>query len=103
MWALIAFSPTAVLSKRRKTQCPVCTVDESRPVMIEEGSEWAAHVKTKVHKRLAAKGSKRKKHLRLSAPASEMAKGNETGTSGLISNEMALVAYSAPDIFETFQ
>jgi hypothetical protein len=55
--------------------------------MIEEGSEWAAHVKTKVHKRLAAsKGSKGKKHVRLSDPASEMAKGNETGTSGLISN-----------------
>jgi len=54
--------------------------------MLEEGSEWAAHVKTKVHKRLAAKGSKGRKHVHLSAPAPEMAKGNETGTSGLISN-----------------
>ena len=61
-------------------------MDESRPVMIEEGSEWAAHVKTKVHKRLAAKGSKGKQRMHLSAPASEMAKGNETDTSGLISN-----------------
>jgi hypothetical protein len=82
MWALIAFSPTAVLLKRRKTQCPVCTVDETRPLMIEEGSEWAAHVKTKVHKRLAAKGSQGKKHVRLSSPASEMAKGDETGLIG---------------------
>jgi hypothetical protein len=53
--------------------------------MIEEGPEWAAHVKTKVHKRLSTKGSEGKKHVRLSAPASEMAKGNETGTSDLIS------------------
>ena len=58
---LIAFSPTAVLLKRRKIQCPVCTVDESRPVMIEEGLEWAAHVKTRVHKRLAARVSEGKR------------------------------------------
>jgi hypothetical protein len=52
---LIAFSPTEVLMARRKVICPVCTVDDALPVMIEEGSEWVAHARTKVHKRLAAK------------------------------------------------
>ncbi|KAI0270040.1 tRNA isopentenyltransferase [Gloeopeniophorella convolvens] len=50
-----ATDPTAVLLARRKVVCPVCTVDEAQPVMIEEGSEWATHIKTKIHKRLAAK------------------------------------------------
>ncbi|KAH9983323.1 tRNA isopentenyltransferase [Russula compacta] len=52
--------PTAILLARRKIICPICTVDEALPVMIEEGSEWAAHVRTKIHKRLAAKLSKAK-------------------------------------------
>jgi tRNA dimethylallyltransferase len=54
---LIAFSPTAALVARRKVICPVCTVDDALPVMIEEGPEWAAHTSTKVHKRLARKAS----------------------------------------------
>jgi hypothetical protein len=83
---LIAFSPTAVLLKRRKILCPVCTVDESRPVMIEEGLEWAAHVKTKAHKRLAGRGSKRKKHAHLSVAATETGNGNKTCTGDVISN-----------------
>jgi hypothetical protein len=85
---LINFSPTAVLFKRRKILCPVCTVDESRPVMIEEGLEWAAHVKTKAHKRLAAKGkgSKRKKHSHLSVAATETGNGNKICTGDVISN-----------------
>lgn len=57
---LIAYSPTAILLARRKILCPVCTVDEALPVMIEEGSEWEAHARTKVHKRLAAKKADRK-------------------------------------------
>jgi hypothetical protein len=62
---LIARSPTAVLLARRKILCPVCTVDEALPVMIEEGSEWEAHARTKVHKRLAAKSTEslRKGHV----------------------------------------
>jgi hypothetical protein len=35
--------------------CPVCTLQEDRPVMIEEGPEWIAHQKTRSHRRLAAK------------------------------------------------
>ncbi|KAH9980126.1 tRNA isopentenyltransferase [Lactifluus volemus] len=50
-----ATNPTEVLVARRKVICPVCTVDDALPVMIEEGSEWVAHTRTKVHKRLAAK------------------------------------------------
>ncbi|KAH9065282.1 tRNA isopentenyltransferase [Lactarius vividus] len=50
-----ATDPTAVLLARRKIICPVCTKDESQPVMIEEGREWEAHAKSKVHKYLLAK------------------------------------------------
>lgn len=46
-------SPSETLSARRKRTCDVCTDDPTRPIMIEEGSEWDRHVKTKVHKRLA--------------------------------------------------
>lgn len=61
---LIARSPTAILLARRKILCPVCTVDEALPVMIEEGSEWEAHARSKVHKRLAAKRTtERKQHV----------------------------------------
>lgn len=35
--------------------CSVCTLQEDRPVMIEEGPEWIAHQKTRSHRRLAAK------------------------------------------------
>ncbi|KAI9464916.1 tRNA isopentenyltransferase [Lactarius psammicola] len=51
-----ATDPTAVLLARRKVICPVCTMDESQPIMIEEGREWEAHTRSKVHKHLAAKG-----------------------------------------------
>lgn len=50
------FSPTAVLLARRKVICPACTTDESKPVMIEEGREWEAHARSKVHRHLAVKG-----------------------------------------------
>lgn len=52
---LIAFSPTAVLLARRKVICPICTTDDSKPIMIEEGREWEAHARSKVHRHLAAK------------------------------------------------
>ncbi|KAH8998435.1 tRNA isopentenyltransferase [Lactarius akahatsu] len=50
-----ATDPTAVLLARRKIICPVCTKDESQPVMIEQGREWDAHARSKVHKYLLAK------------------------------------------------
>ena len=48
-------SPITVLEARRKKTCSVCTLQEDRPVMIEEGPEWIAHQKTRSHRRLAAK------------------------------------------------
>ena len=50
-----ALSPISVLAARRKKTCSVCTLQEDRPVMIEEGPEWIAHQKTRSHRRLAAK------------------------------------------------
>ncbi|KAI0055477.1 tRNA isopentenyltransferase, partial [Artomyces pyxidatus] len=50
--------PTAVLAARQKIVCPTCTLDDARPVMIEEGSEWSAHQKTKAHQRLASKAKR---------------------------------------------
>ena len=47
--------PTAVLEAHRKMICPICTTDPSRPVMVEEGKEWATHAKTRLHRRLLAK------------------------------------------------
>ncbi|THH15883.1 hypothetical protein EW146_g4666 [Bondarzewia mesenterica] len=51
-------SPTTVLAARRKLVCPVCTVNSEQPVMIEEGTEWAVHQRTKVHRRLASKAKR---------------------------------------------
>jgi len=63
-----ATDPTAILLARRKILCPVCTVDEALPVMIEEGSQWEAHARSKVHKRLAAKRTgERKQHVHILA------------------------------------
>ncbi|KAJ3474244.1 hypothetical protein NLI96_g12571 [Meripilus lineatus] len=45
-------NPNDVLSARRKLVCHICTVNDERPVMIEEGREWKAHVKTRVHRRM---------------------------------------------------
>lgn len=72
---LIACSPTAILLARRKILCPVCTVDDALPVMIEEGSQWEAHARTKVHRRLAAKRTGRKQHVHILA-----AQGNGDST-----------------------
>jgi hypothetical protein len=30
--------------------CPDCTTDPMRPVMVEEGTEWDAHRRTKIHR-----------------------------------------------------
>jgi len=59
--------PTAILLARRKTLCPVCTVDDALPVMIEEGPQWEAHARSKAHKRLAAKRTERKQHVHILA------------------------------------
>lgn len=75
-----ATDPTAVLLARKRIVCPVCTVDQSLPVMIEEGLEWTAHIKTKAHKRLAAKKSKGKQHVHNPARHLKRAKKDKTRT-----------------------
>lgn len=57
-------------------------------MMIEEGSEWAAHVKTKAHKRLAAKKSKGKQHVHNPARHLKRTKRDETktGNDDLVNN-----------------
>lgn len=47
--------PASVLEARKRRVCPICTVQEDRPVMIEEGSEWDLHQKSRAHRRLAGK------------------------------------------------
>lgn len=43
---------------RRKVVCPVCTVNEERPVMIGEGREWDVHIRTRIHRRLLRKANR---------------------------------------------
>ena len=40
--------------------------------MIEEGSQWEVHTRSKVHKRLAAKRTERKQHVHILAAQGEM-------------------------------
>ena len=47
--------PTAILQARIRRVCPVCTIQEDRPVMLEEGTEWDLHQRTRSHRRLAVK------------------------------------------------
>ncbi|KAF7800278.1 hypothetical protein EIP86_011526 [Pleurotus ostreatoroseus] len=54
-----ATDPNAVLSARQRVICPTCTTREDQPVMIEEGAEWGAHVRTRRHRRLAGQVAKR--------------------------------------------
>lgn len=42
-----------MLEARRRVICEACTTDPQQPVMIEEGKEWDAHRRTKVHKHRA--------------------------------------------------
>ena len=44
-----------MLHAQRKVVCSICTVDASDPVMIDEGSQWTAHQRSRRHRRLAAK------------------------------------------------
>ena len=49
------FSPLDVLQARKKTQCGICTTQDDRPFMVEEGKEWERHIHSRAHKRLAAR------------------------------------------------
>ncbi|TDL19610.1 tRNA isopentenyltransferase [Rickenella mellea] len=50
--------PAETLAARRKLVCPVCTLEPSRPVMIEEGRDWEAHQRTKTHRGIARRRAK---------------------------------------------
>ena len=50
-------SPSEILRSRRKVNCPICTVQVDRPIMLEEGPEWEAHRRTRVHRRLLRSAS----------------------------------------------
>ncbi|KAI0798110.1 tRNA isopentenyltransferase [Abortiporus biennis] len=50
--------PTMVLNARRKIICPLCTTNKDRPMMIEEGKEWSAHQKTRLHRRMLRRSEK---------------------------------------------
>ncbi|TCD59809.1 hypothetical protein EIP91_011406 [Steccherinum ochraceum] len=67
-------NPADKLNARRKRICPTCTVDSTRPVMIEEGKEWRAHVGTKVHRRLATRSQRRPEDWRERAAAAAQEK-----------------------------
>ncbi|KAI0700185.1 tRNA isopentenyltransferase [Cytidiella melzeri] len=48
-------NPEAVLEARRRVVCVTCTVDDQQPVMIEQGQEWEAHVRTRRHRSAATR------------------------------------------------
>ncbi|KAF8163110.1 tRNA isopentenyltransferase [Crassisporium funariophilum] len=60
-------NPASVLQARQKRVCPVCTVHDDRPVMIE-GPEWDAHQKTRSHRRLVAKKTRPRYHKESPGP-----------------------------------
>ncbi|KAF8906021.1 IPP transferase-domain-containing protein [Gymnopilus junonius] len=55
--------PTSVLEVRKRQVCSICTVQEDRPVMIEEGSEWELHQKSRAHRRLAGRVARQKREF----------------------------------------
>ena len=71
-------------------------MDEALPVMIEEGSEWEAHARTKVHKRLAAKKADSKHAVDIPATRGK----GDTTRGDLISNVDDTTA-SLKDLFTT--
>ncbi|KAJ2916049.1 hypothetical protein MD484_g4398, partial [Candolleomyces efflorescens] len=48
-------NPLDVLQARKKRQCEICTPQEDRPFMVEEGAEWERHLHSRAHKRLHAR------------------------------------------------
>jgi tRNA dimethylallyltransferase len=43
------------MQARQKRVCPTCTLDPTRPILLEEGREWEVHRKTRAHRRLEGK------------------------------------------------
>ncbi|KAG1836655.1 tRNA isopentenyltransferase [Suillus subalutaceus] len=51
-------SPTEILRARKKVVCPACTLDPSQPFMVEAGSQWEAHRRSRTHRRHASRDKK---------------------------------------------
>ncbi|KAG1835622.1 tRNA isopentenyltransferase [Suillus variegatus] len=51
-------SPTEVLRARKKVVCPACTLHPSQPFMVEDGSQWEAHRRSRAHRKYAARDKK---------------------------------------------
>ncbi|KAG1801783.1 tRNA isopentenyltransferase [Suillus subaureus] len=51
-------SPTEILRARKKVVCPACTLDPSQPFMVEDGSQWEAHRRSRTHRRHASRDKK---------------------------------------------
>ncbi|KAL0947252.1 hypothetical protein HGRIS_013373 [Hohenbuehelia grisea] len=81
--------PHAVLEARRKVVCSICTLDPAQPCMIEEGAQWAAHERTKVHRRLASK-SQREAAVKAAQESKRKARSDQASTNR--SNEEVAVA-----------
>ncbi|THH03717.1 hypothetical protein EW145_g6064 [Phellinidium pouzarii] len=52
-------NPTEIIQSRRKSVCSVCSLHVERPVMLEEGREWEAHQRTRMHKRMLQRATQR--------------------------------------------
>ena len=81
-------------SNRTKKICTVCTRDNKRPIMIEEGKEWDQHVKTRRHR--DGIKQKHKRHIRKQKSLSQHSSsaksdGAESGTSLRSSDDRQLV------------
>ncbi|KAG0705323.1 tRNA isopentenyltransferase [Suillus ampliporus] len=53
-----ATNPTEVLRARKKIICPVCTLNSSRPFMVEDGPQWEAHRHSRAHRKHASRTAK---------------------------------------------
>jgi len=54
-----AVDPVSVLNARRKLVCSFCTLNPNRPFMVENGREWVAHQRTRAHKHMASKATRK--------------------------------------------
>ncbi|KAJ8586977.1 hypothetical protein M405DRAFT_864136 [Rhizopogon salebrosus TDB-379] len=64
-------NPADVLRAHRKVICPVCTIDSSKPFMVEDGPQAEAHRHSRVHRARASRAVRIKK--KASQPVSRSA------------------------------
>jgi len=64
--------PTAVLNARKKTICSICSTNPQQPIMIEEGTEWEVHQRTRTHRRLLNKTMRRSSPQKLGETSTDI-------------------------------